>query len=432
MTLGSGEATPGGVACEVTNQERSLMKSAFVYETLASPLQDVHQLRLLMAPIDERLQLLGGRPGSATVRPDIPFLIVVATGGTESLVLDRVKARRALVEDPTILAVRDTDNSLPAALEVLARLQQDGGRGRIVSAVRGDDLELAVADQVAFLAMRTMRLGVVGEPSDWLVASNPSAETVASRWGPALVALSTESMLAGSAGEHATAVAVELGQRWSEQSTKGDVAPREVEKAALVHQPLVDLITDQDLDGITVRCFDLLSANSTSGCVALAELNDAGVVAGCEGDIVSATAMMWVRELLDATSWMANPSSVDAASGEILLAHCTIAPSLVEDYALETHFESGLGVGVAGRFADQPVTLIRLGGKDMELAWLVDGELSAGQARGHLCRTQATITVEPARAGELLSHPLGNHLLLIPGHHAERLRTWWDLYIADA
>ena len=34
-------------------------------------------------------------------------------------------------------------------------------------------------------------------------------------------------------------------------------------------------------------------------------------------------------------------------------------------------------------------------------------------------------------AGELLDHPLGNHLVVLYGHHAAHLRAWWAEMIAD-
>lgn len=33
--------------------------------------------------------------------------------------------------------------------------------------------------------------------------------------------------------------------------------------------------------------------------------------------------------------------------------------------------------------------------------------------------------VDPAAVGELLDHPLGNHLVLLPGHHAQQMRRWF-------
>jgi hypothetical protein len=33
--------------------------------------------------------------------------------------------------------------------------------------------------------------------------------------------------------------------------------------------------------------------------------------------------------------------------------------------------------------------------------------------------------------GDLLTHPLGNHLVLATGHHEQRLRAWWSMVVAD-
>ena len=62
--------------------------------------------------------------------------------------------------------------------------------------------------------------------------------------------------------------------------------------------------------------------------------------------------------------------------------------------------------------------------------WLADAEVIGSGDSPDLCRTQATLRLEPARVAELLDAPLGNHLVLVPGHHAERLERWWRLVIA--
>ena len=131
------------------------------------------------------------------------------------------------------------------------------------------------------------------------------------------------------------------------------------------------------LDAVTVRCFDLLGDPGTSGCLALASLNDEGIVAGCEGDVPSTLAMLLVRYLLGRPSWMANPATVDVDANRLVLAHCTVAPSMLEGFALDTHFESGMGVGIHGHFAHQPVTLLRFGGTDLDECWIVEGDIVA-------------------------------------------------------
>src|SRR5690606_10404825 len=132
----------------------------------------------------------------------------------------------------------------------------------------------------------------------------------------------------------------------------------------------------------------------TSGCVALAELNDRGIVAGCEGDIAATVAMLLARELLGRPSWIAHPARIDPDSGHVLLAHCTVAPSMVDDIELHTHFESGLGIGIRGRFAPGPVTLLRLGGDRLERHWFAEGEVEEAGDAPDLCRTQVTVRVD--------------------------------------
>ncbi len=103
---------------------------------------------------------------------------------------------------------------------------------------------------------------------------------------------------------------------------------------------------------------------------------------------------------------------------------------MVEDFGLSTHFESGIGVGISGRFAEQPVTLIRLGGAGLDAAWIADGDIVGTSEEPDLCRTQVTVELHDRSVGELLARPLGNHVVLAAGHHRARLERWFDLAIA--
>ena len=38
--------------------------------------------------------------------------------------------------------------------------------------------------------------------------------------------------------------------------------------------------------------------------------------------------------------------------------------------------------------------------------------------------------VEPEMAASVLERPLGNHVVLVPGHHAADVSGWWDLFVA--
>ncbi len=407
----------------------------FAYSVVASPLNDSQAVASSTAPIRLLLEGLGGALDGESSSG--PHLFVAATGGTERMLLDAIAHHRITrPADPTILVAHRGQNSLPASLETLAAIRQSGGRGRIVpltGRVETDRplVDEAIGDLEAIAAMHSARLGVVGGPSPWLVASSPDPGVVRRRWGPDVVTIEPTRMIeltrtpvtpTGAVAERFTKVA---------DPGRSTVDRRAVDRAMGVRSALLDALDNDDLDAVTVRCLDLFGDPGTSGCLALASLNDEGIVAGCEGDVPSALAMLWVRHLLGQPTWMANPVALDVDRNELVLAHYTVAPSMVEGFALGTHVESGLGVGIGGHFAEQPVTLIRLGGADLDECWITEGDIVGTGDDTDLCRTQATIAVSSGNVGDLLTHPLGNHLVLATGHHERRLRSWWQLAIAD-
>jgi L-fucose isomerase-like protein len=403
---------------------------------VGSPMHDAEALRRALEPSLRALASLGGRATEeAALGAADSLVVLVGTGGTEAEILRLHGARQAAAPgDPLLLVTHPAHNSLPAALEALARLRQDGARGRIVHLPGPDDapalarLQAAIDDLRAFRRLHRSRIGLVGAPSDWLVASVPDAEAVRRTWGPETVAVDLDGVLEATAPDgRTTALAASFGTGATATREPDDGAVRQ---AAGVFGALEDLAASQRLDAVAVRCFDLVTRRGTSGCLALAELNDRGTVAACEGDLASAVAMLWVRELLGTASWMANPVHADPGSGLLRLAHCTIPRSLVAGFELRSHFESGKGVALAGRLPPGPVTLVRLGGRGLEQAFVAEGRAVPAAPREDLCRTQVDVTLAPGEVTELLARPLGNHLVLVPGLWAVRLRDYRDWAVA--
>ncbi|MEQ8719164.1 MAG: hypothetical protein RIE08_16255 [Acidimicrobiales bacterium] len=401
---------------------------SFAFTTVASRIHDTSSIDRVTEPVRKLFDQLGA---AAVPTPeaagDTPLLILVATGGTERAVLGVVETRRHHVPfEPAVLVAHPSHNSLPAAMEASAALTQRGIPSRILYAGGPDTLDRiaeTVTDLTTIHRLHRTRLGAVGDASEWLVASSPPAHLVRSRWGVEMVPIDVASVV-----EHHRdttrpddgSVAVAFGR-----SRHDDLREGAIETAARVHPALEAAIRDANVDAVTVRCFDLLEDLATSGCLALAALNDAGVVAGCEGDVPAALAMLLVRHLLDRPSWIANPAQVDIREDRLVLAHCTVAPSLVDDQSLSTHFESGIGVGISGVFASGPATIIRIGGSRLDRMWCSDVDIVATGDSPDLCRTQATVQLVDRHVTELLDAPLGNHMVLALGHHRKRIERWW-------
>jgi len=415
------------------------VEARFGFVPVASVLVDgAEQLEPIIGSVADALREVGGQMISADdIAVDLPVFYLVATGGTENLILELTALRSISVQDePVLLLAHPGNNSLPAALEVLARLQQDGVPGRIIYLPGAGDVAAlgqvtdAAEDLRVRRVLRASRVGLVGAPSDWLVGSMPAADIVRDVWGPEVV-----DVRLGDLVDRMAAVPDDVAEKAADalaSGATGCVEPTrgELLDVARVSEALRGIVSAEKLDALTVRCFDLVLNQKTTGCFALSELTDSGVIGGCEGDLVTTIGLMWTRLLTGETPWMANPAQLDEAANALWLAHCTVPRSMVESYRLRSHFESGLGVGIQGVIANSPVTLVRIGGARMERVWIAEGAITASGDAENLCRTQAFIELSDGHVSDLLTAPLGNHIVLVPGHHAARLRSWWESMIA--
>lgn len=366
---------------------------------------------------------------------DRQSFLLVATGGTEKVILNVWAQRaRSYGDEPLFLIAHPGNNSLPAALEVLARLQQDGADGRIFYLSGPNDTEglreivHAAHDAAARREMRRARIGLVGPPSDWLVASMPDAAAVRSTWGPEVVPIEMEEVATAFEAISEAHLKEHSDDLVAGASAVGEPTAADLGDVARLYLALKKVVADHRLDALTVRCFDFVQHQRTTGCFALAQLADEGVIAGCEGDLVSTVGLLWANKLLGATGWMANPAQLDPARNTLWLAHCTVPRTLVESYRLRSHFESGLGVGIQGTLPTGPVTVLRIGGRKMDRLWLAEGEIVHTGNAENLCRTQAEVQLtQGGSVTDLLRAPLGNHLVLIFGHHLARLQSWSGL-----
>lgn len=369
-------------------------------------------------------------------------LIYVRTGGTEGIFRSLFplisKAGRKVV-----LLTSGKSNSLAASMEILCWLRQRGYAGEIVhgdiqsiisrvkalSDERGSAIEqgsrFVGALPAGLSLVSPLRLGVVGHPSDWLISSDPDAEALRARLGIELVDVPMDELVmrvqSPDCQDFAPDDLLPLEGNLSRPDLRS-ISAESFATAMKVYHALISIVKDYSLDGLTVRCFDLLTSVSNTGCMALALLNAEGVPSSCEGDIPALVSMMICRKVLDLSSFQANPSRIDASTGTVVFAHCTIPLDMVESYKYDTHFESGIGVAVKGELPLGPVTVFKVS-PDLKRVFAVDAQLLDNIKEESLCRTQIVVKMDPDASRVFLTNPVGNHQIIISGHHAEKLMS---------
>jgi L-fucose isomerase-like protein len=347
-------------------------------------------------------------------REPLPAILFL-TGGTEHEAL----AFASATPRPLLLLAHRSHNSLPAALETLARLREEGRKAWIVTENLGEKLSLF--SQIAEIArnLNGKRIGWIGGASPWLMASSQASEILAEKLGLKIVAIPLSAVLEALPAE---------GERPAGEGLAVGEAERGM--AGRVYAALKSLIAKENFFAISIACFGLLPYGLTA-CYALARLSDEGIPGGCEGDLSGLFALILGKFLTGGPGFLANPVDFDLKRERLLLAHCTVPFSLAESFVFRTHFESGIGLAVGGRLKPGPYTLVRLGGLRLEKIFVVEGTvLSESPGREDLCRTQVWFKMPKGALEKLLREPLGNHHVLIPGHHRPILSLFHSVFLA--
>ena len=323
------------------------------------------------------------------------------------------------------------------------------------------------------LRLQGKRVGILGKPSDWLISSDVDPETAREELGLELVEVPMDEVVAeirrggyempqgirtSDAAHQAQGIRTpndgqlnqDLRTSDDDHSAKGfhtsddgrhaqgfrwpgdepiteaiqprygrRITPEAFEGAMDIYGALCRLVARYRLDALTLRCFDLLTEVGNTGCMALALLNAQGIPSSCEGDVPALISMMVARELTGCCGFQANPSRIDPQTGEMLLAHCTVPLNMIRRGEYDTHFESGIGVAVRGELEEGPVTLFKLS-PDLRQCFAADASLLTNLAERDLCRTQVVLRA-PGTARYFLTDSIGNHHIVIPGHHAVEL-----------
>ena len=334
-------------------------------------------------------------------------LIFIETGGSEGLFLknfDRLK-------EPYIFLTSGENNSLAATLEILTFLNNKGLKGEII---HGDvDYISQRIKNIALInrvkkEIKGTKLGIIGTPSDWLISSIPDYEQVKAIFGIELVDYDLHKL----EDDVKNSNVHEINKEFNKEFNKNEL----IESNKIINS-IYKICKDNDFEGITLRCFDLLNSLHMTGCLALSYLNDLGIIGTCEGDIAALLTMYLAHKLTGEYTFQANPSRINVKTNEITFAHCTIPTKMCTSFKLDTHFESGIGVAVKGELKETKVTVFRMS-SNLKDYYVETGTIIKNLNEKNLCRTQILVKMDND-VSELLTKPCGNHHIILYGDHKE-------------
>ena len=323
-------------------------------------------------------------------------LILIQSGGSEGLFLENIKN----LKPPFYLLTYGYNNSLAASLEILSYLKDNNLEGEVLHG--SNEYIIKRINELTKINVK-YRFGIIGKPSDWLIASNANYETAKRLHNIELVDISINK------------VSDYYFKSINDYNLEFKYDSKEIDKALKLHKVLNKIKEEYNLNGLTIRCFDLLEKLKTTSCLSLALLNKEGVVATCEGDVPTMISMHILNKLTNQVGFQANPSRIDVENKKMILAHCTLPLNMVDKYNLDTHFESGIGVAIKGYLKEEKVTIFKLS-KNLKDYYVTTGTIIKNLEESNLCRTQIEVSIDD-NIEYFLNRPYGNHHVVIYGDY---------------
>lgn len=327
-------------------------------------------------------------------------LILIQSGGSEGLFLENIKN----LKPPFYLLTYGYNNSLAASLEILSYLKDKNLEGEVLHG--SNEYIIKRIKELTKINVK-YRFGIIGKPSDWLIASNVNYENAKRLHNIELVDISINK------------VSDYYFKSINDYNLEFKYDSKEIDKALKLHKVLNKIKEEYNLNGLTIRCFDLLEKLKTTSCLSLALLNKEGVVATCEGDVPTMISMHILNKLTNQVGFQANPSRIDVENKKMILAHCTLPLNMVDKYNLDTHFESGIGVAIKGYLKEEKVTIFKLS-KNLKDYYVTTGTIIKNLEESNLCRTQIEVSIDD-NIEYFLNRPYGNHHVVIYGDYKNEI-----------
>ena len=426
-----------GIAGQARNEDKghkdaypmkiTILRSSFQNDTFVRN-EYAELIQRLENDCNAEISIIGDENVETVCTPSLqkmlPDAFMIATGGVENLfkriwsAID-VETMCGPSRQKTVTMIADgRNNSLAAALEILTYLGNIGVEGKVLHGTN-DEIVSAIVETVCTPSLQG-RIGLFGQPSDWLIASGVDRDYLRQRYGIETIDINLQRLIEGIktiAPTEAEKVAQAMVKRAKavKEPTSTDML-----EAAKAYLAIKRICQEEHLDAMTIRCFDIVKTCGTTSCLALALLNDEGIVAGCEGDMQTLMSMYLAKRLCGEAAFMANPSNLTDETS--MLAHCTIPLSMCDETVVRSHFESGIGVAIQGLLPLTDYTLLKWGGPKLNRYFVTEAQAIEAPYSNHFCRTQITLNVN--LKPYLLQHSIGNHHVIIRGRHADEIRQF--------
>jgi len=329
---------------------------------------------------------------------------------------------------PILIWVPHPDgHALPSALQVASTLREAGRRCELVYGDQAFDKVITRIKQFVTVAdtvkrLRHSRVGLMDYRASPLISGAHDDIQLLIDLGINIIQINMLEIL--SAYNNVPYSQIEpLARDIIKRVDLVEATEEDVERATQLYTALKELVERYKLDAVAVRGYPEFDDTGTSATLACGILNDEGIMANYEGDVVSAINMLILNLISGKPVFLAEPYKINEEKGTLLFFHRSAPLSLVESssrvslYGPQMHMKVPLKMDTA--------TIARLGGKGLKkLHASIGTVIPQGQETEAITKIEVKLREDPRI---FLVNALGNHYSIVSGDHLEELRIFCDL-----
>ncbi len=253
----------------------------------------------------------------------------------------------------------------PAVPLPAGRLPSARSRAEANGTITGEGPAAAMATADAVIAgLKGRRIGLVGaHPAGFDTCRFDEAE-IGRMTGIAIDRIALGDLFQRSAAAPAAVVAARRAEAAGLVGVDAVDQPQ-LAKSLSLFEGLRSLKDEKGLSAFAVRCWpEMFTEYGCAICGPMGMMNQAGVPAACEADVLGAVTALMLQETAGAPSWLVDIVDMDAAGGTAVFWHCGSAPDAMRDpaYPAEAQIHSNRRMPLLFQFPLKPgrITIARL------------------------------------------------------------------------
>lgn len=337
-------------------------------------------------------ELFNRRRKVPTIIWSIPVRYSLATSG---LALSYLRERNLWVR---MLCTEPSDESAPKEIESIARAAH------------------------AFAESRKKKIGLVGNLGPLMISLPSDPLILRRKLGPKTFKITEQSldkMLRSISDADVQKQVALLKEKYPVQ-----VKDKSLSKAARFQLAVRKFVEKNKLDGIALECWTkLFPKYGVNPC--LGHLDDLTV--GCEGDIVSLSGSLILKEVNGVNPYLTDILSADPKENTITLSHCAAPISMAREGS-QVSIVSRTDPKALGKtafahfdFKKGPVTIVRFYGRKLDKIHMTYGEL---KGMANYWGGTSPVIESKGKTAEFLKNVCGNHYILTYGDVREEIRLF--------